>query len=113
VGRHKDTHPPSVVLGFPPGQNVSSIVSSGLRSSMSCSEPCTAKLRLLLDTTVLGTRKARLPAGKKEQVVIPLTSGGKAKLSHEKGSAKLSLKARVSDASGNTRKLERHLTVRG
>jgi hypothetical protein len=80
---------------------------------MTCSEPCTAKLTVLLGKAVLGGRKLKLPAGQRTDVAIPLTGGGKSRLSHEGAGAKLTLKGSVSDASGNTRKLVRRLTLGG
>jgi hypothetical protein len=106
-----DKHPPSVVLGIGHNQTVAAAVANGVKLSITCSEPCTAKFKLRLGKTLIGSKTAKLKAAGKKGVRIPLSSSGQSALKGGHGNAHLSLNAKVSDTTGNTRKLVRHGTL--
>ena len=108
VGRLLDRIPPSVVLGIAHGQSVRAALAGGVKAVIHCSEPCTAKFKLRLGRALIGTATANVPKNKRTRVPIPLSTAGKSKLRHGHGNARLTLRARVSDASGNVRPLVRH-----
>jgi hypothetical protein len=96
-------------------QSLTRVIARGYRAVVGCSEPCTFKVRLLLDRVLarrlhvaaatpvaIGTATGRLAAAGRRQVVIRLTKRARSRLRGQRR-LRLTLQVTVADAAGNAR----------
>lgn len=108
----KDTVKPTITLRSVKGQSLASVLRSGLKTKVTCSEACTVRAQIRLDAKAakklglkgaIGTVTTKLAAKGTKTITVRLSSKARAKLRKRGAKITVSLRISAADTAGNKR----------